>query len=623
MGVYLDGVYVGKSMGSLLDTIDIERLEVLRGPQGTLFGKNTIGGAVQLISKRPTEDFGATADVTVGRYDRLDAEGVVSGPVNDAVRVRASAAYQSRDGFVKRIRPDGTDTGERQGDVNRLSGRFVLEADVAQNLLATLALDGTRIREETPGTILLKANGEGGLPGLFNAGVPGGVCVPSAGESRFSNPYCYNEQYVTDLDSYRTATSGGNRSDTDVFGASLKFDWQLEGIDLVSITAYRDVKVDIEQDLYSSPYFYGNIGQDIEWWQFSQEFQISGDAMDSRLHYVGGVFYSREEASQRFPVDLLLVQFLSGGKVKNDSSAVFGQATYDLTDAWALTLGGRYTYEERQFNPGLQQVLGYEYNPTLEIPGFVNIIDGAFGPSGTPIFPAGWYSRTNSSFTPMASLSYNFSDDVMVYASVSEGFKGGGFTMRYFPPIMPDPGTDPNDIISYADPEEAVSYELGLKSELFDRRLRLNIAAFFTDYKDIQVTYVIDPDGPGPIGEFVPVLANAGTAEIKGLEVELNAAVTDWLMIDDSLGYIDAEYVDFTADALVNFPNANSLELQNTPKWTGNVGATVTFFEDDKGYAFARVDYSYRDSQYKEFSNDPALHQDIAVHARSGPSGYH
>ncbi|WP_197911980.1 TonB-dependent receptor [Kineobactrum salinum] len=523
--------------------------------------------------------------------------------------MRGSAAYQSRDGFVKRIRPDGTDTGERQGDVDRLSGRYVIEADLTQNLMATVSLDGTRIREQTPGTAVLKANGEGGLPGLFNAGVPGGVCLPSAGESRFSNPYCYNEQYATELDSHRTTASGGNQSDTDVAGASVKVDWQLDGFDLTSITAYRDVQVDIAQDLYGSPYFYGFIEQDIDWSQFSQEFQISGEAADGRLHYVGGLYYSREDATQRFPVDLLLVRFLSGGKVKNESSAVFGQLSYDLTDRWSLTVGGRYTRDERQFNPGLQQVEGYDYHPTIEIPGFVNLVTGAFGAPGTPIFPAGWYKRTSTAFNPMASLSYNFSDDVMMYASASEGFKGGGFTMRYFPPIMPDPGTDPDDIISYAGPEEAVSYEVGLKSELFDRRLRLNIAAFYTDYEDIQVTYVIDPDGPGPIGEFVPVLANAGTAEIKGLEVELSAAITGWLTIDGSLGYIDAEYVDFTADALANFPDAFSLELQNTPERTANIGATITFFDTEKGYSFGRLDYSYRDEQYKEFSNDPALLQ--------------
>ncbi|HEY8352665.1 MAG TPA: TonB-dependent receptor, partial [Sphingomonadales bacterium] len=522
-----------------------------------------------------------------------------------------SGAYQSRDGHVKRVTPDGRDTGERQGNMDRLSGRLVIEADLAEDLLATVAVDGTRIREQTPGTIILKANGEGGLPGLFNAGVPGGVCLPEAGPSQFTNPFCYNSQYVRPLDSLETTASGYNQSDADILGASLRLQWSgFDDMEITSITAYRDVKVDIAQDLYGSPYFYGNIAQDIDWWQLSQEFQVSGDAASNRLHYVLGLYYSHEAATQRFPVNLMLVNFLSGGEIKNDSYAAFGQVTYDFTEELALTLGARYTRDERRFNPGLQEIISYEPAPTIPIPGFVNVVDGAFGPPGTPLFPAGWYKRTSNSFTPMATLSYDFTPDVMGYASVSKGFKGGGFTMRYFPPVMPDPGTDPDDIISYAGPEKALSYEIGIKSELFDKRLRLNLAGFFTKYKDIQVTYVIDPDGPGPIGEFVPVLANAGTAHIKGIELEMTAVPTTWLRLDGSLGYIDAEYKSFSEDALANFPDAINLRLQNTPKWTANIGGTVVFFEDQNGQLFARADYSYRSSQFKEFSNDPALFQD-------------
>ncbi|MCC6945722.1 MAG: TonB-dependent receptor, partial [Thermomicrobiales bacterium] len=211
--------------------------------------------------------------------------------------------------------------------------------------------------------------------------------------------------------------------------------------------------------------------------------------------------------------------------------------------------------------------------------------------------------------TPMANVSYRFSPDVMGYATVSKGFKGGGFTMRYFPPVVPDPGTDPDNIISYAGPEKALSYEVGLKSEWFGRRLRINVAGFYTEYKAIQVTYVIDPDGPGPIGEFVPVLANAGSADIKGIEIEATAAPTEWLRLDGSFGYIDAEYKRFSEDALANFPNAINLRLQNTPKRTANIGATLVAFDNERGRLFARADYSHRSSQFKEFSNDPALFQ--------------
>ncbi len=608
VGIYLDGVYIGKSMGSLLDAVDVDRLEVLRGPQGTLFGKNTIGGAIQLISKRPTDTFEGYGELTTGRYGRFDAKGALSGPLSETVRARLSGAYQSRGGFVKRVTETGQDTGDRQGNVDRLSGRLAVEADLTSNLLATLSVDGTRIREQSPGQILVKADEGAAFSGAYNAGVPGGVCLPTAGASRFTNPYCYNSQWVRPVKSLETTNSGPNYADTDVYGAGLNLEWKLGGATLKSITAWRKVKVDIAQDITASPHYINFIEQHIRTEQFSQEFQLLGDLANDKLHYVLGLYYLHESGKQLFPVQLTLVQFLSGGKIRNDSYAGFGQVTYDLTDQLSITGGLRYSDETRRFNPGGQIVQGYVSQ--TDVPGFTNLFAGAVGPAGTPLFPAGWYSRGSKSTTPMISANYKFNRDVMAYASFSKGFKGGGFTMRYFPPVIPAAGTDPNDVVSYAGPEKATSYEVGLKSELFDRRLRFNVAAFYTDYKDIQVTYNIDPDGPGPIGNFVPVLANAASAKIKGFEVETSARLTDWLRLDGSLGYIDADYKDFSAQALANYPTAGDFKVPNTPKWTWNLGGTATLFDDDaKGTALVRVDYAYRSGQYKEFSNDPTLYQ--------------
>jgi iron complex outermembrane receptor protein len=610
VGVYLDGVYIGKSMGSLLDTVDIDRLEVLRGPQGTLFGKNTIGGAIQLISKRPSSTFEAYGELTTGSYDRLDAKAAISGPLSDTIRVRLSGAYQSRDGFVKRVTETGADTGDRQGNVDRLSGRLAIEADITPNLQATLALDGTRIREQSPGQILVRADENAAFSGAYNAGVPGGVCLPSAGASRFTNPYCYNSQWARPIGSRETTNGGPNYANTDVLGAGLTLKWSLGGATLKSITAWRKVDVDIAQDLTASPYYYNYIGQQIKTEQFSQEFQLLGDALGSRLHYVLGLYYLHENGTQLFPVELTLVQFLSGGRIRNDSYAAFGQLTYDVTDRFSVTGGLRYSDETRRFNPAGQVIQGYAYQALTPVPGFTNLFAGAVGAPGTPLFPAGWYSRGSKSATPMVSLNYKLAKDAMAYASFSKGFKGGGFTMRYFPPVIPAAGTDPNDIVSYAGPEKATSYEIGLKTEMFDRRVRFNVAAFYTDYKDIQITYNIDPDGAGPIGAFVPVLANAASAHIKGIEIETSAALASWLRIDGSAGYVDANYTHFSAQALTNYPAADSFRVPNTPKWTVNIGGTATLFDDDaKGQARVRVDYAYRSSQYKEFSNDPALFQ--------------
>ena len=611
VGVYLDGVYIGKSMGSLLDAVDLERLEVLRGPQGTLFGKNTIGGAIQLVSKRPSSHLELYGELTTGSYDRFDAKAAVSGPISDTIRVRLSGAYQSRDGFVKRVTTAGADTGARQGNVDKLSGRLAIEADVTPSLLATLTLDGTRIREQSPGQILVKADEGAAFSGAYNAGVPGDLCLPSAGTARFSNPFCYNSQYVRPLDSLETTNSGPNHASTDVVGAGLTLEWKIGGATLKSITALRKVDVDIAQDITASPYYYNFIAQQINSKQFSQEFQLLGDALGDRLHYVFGLYYLHEKGRQIFPVELSLVQFLSGGRIRNDSYAAFGQVTYDLTDRLSLTGGLRYSDETRRFNPAGQVLEGYASLSPTPVPGFTNLFAGAVGAPGTPLFPAGWYARNSKSTTPMVSVNYKLADTAMAYASFSKGFKGGGFTMRYFPPVIPAAGTDPDDIVSYAGPEKATSYEIGVKSELFDRRLRFNVSAFYTDYKDIQITYNIDPDGDGPIGAFVPVLANAATARIKGVEIESSAALASWLRLDGSLGYIDAEYRRFSAQALANYPDAATFRMPNTPKWTFNLGGTATLFEDDtKGRAQIRVDYAHRSSQFKEFSNDPALYQD-------------
>lgn len=610
VGVYLDGVYIGKSVGSLLDTVDIDRLEVLRGPQGTLFGRNTIGGAVQLVSKRPSKTPEFFVEGTTGSFNRIDVKTGFSMPINDALRIRMSGAYIKRDGDITRVDAAGKDTGLRDGNENKLSGRFAAELDVAPNLLATLALDGTHIRERSSGSVQLFVDENGGFAAAFNAGVPGGVCLASAGAARFSNPFCYNTQYVRSVASRTTANQSASRSDVDVWGAGLTFNWNLGAASIKSISAYRNVKAEIAHELTGSPYYVNAISQSISTEQFSQEFQLTGKLFDDRLDYVVGLFYLREQGRQVFPVYNSIVQFDSGGDIKNDSFAAFGQATYRLTDSLSFTGGLRYTNESRTFNPGLQHIVSYSSSPGLAIPGFVDVLAGAFGPPGTPIFPAGNYKRTSNAVTPMATLNYQFTPDLMAYASYSKGFKGGGFTMRYFPPVVPAAGTDPNSIVSYAGPEKATSYELGLKTELLDRHLRFNIAGFYTDYRDIQVTYNIDPDGAGPIGAFVPVLANAGTAHIKGVEIESSLAATKWLRIDGSLGYIDAKYTHLAAQVLATYPDVHEFKLPNTPKWTANIGATLTFVDDAKsGRAWIRADYGYRSGQFKDFTNNPYTYQ--------------
>lgn len=606
VGVYLDGVYISKSVGSLLDTLDLERAEVLRGPQGTLFGRNTIGGAVVLTSRRPSAEPDFSIDLTTGQFDRFDARASISGPLSDSFRVRFSGAYLRRDGYVDRVTSSGAKTGETQGAKESVSGRLVAEIDLTSSLQATLAFDASQMNDESPGQVLVRADENGAFAGLYNAFVPGGQCVPTAGAARFANPVCFNSQWVRPIDSLETTNSGANRSDTDVKGASLALTWDLDSVDLKSITAYREVDVDVSQELTASSAYYNEISQRIALEQFSQEFQIAGTMLDDRLKYLAGVYYLTEEGSQAFPVDLTLVQFLSGGRIDNESYAAFGQITYGLTDRLSATAGLRYTDETRRFSPE-QQIVGYTSQTTVG--GFVNPIAGAFGPAGTPLFPVGWYERQGDAVTPSLTFDYRFTPEVFGYLTYSEGFKGGGFVMRYFPPVIPAAGTDPDTIIGYAKPEKAKLYEIGLKTELFDRRLRVNLAAFMTDYDDLQLTFNVDPDGAGPIGAFVPVLANAGKARMKGLELESQWVATEWLRFDMSAGFLDSEYRSFSDLArqqLGVLPD----KLPNAPRFTANLGATADLMNSDAGRVFLRADYAHKSEQYKEFTNDPTLRQE-------------
>jgi len=287
--------------------------------------------------------------------------------------------------------------------------------------------------------------------------------------------------------------------------------------------------------------------------------------------------------------------------------AAYGQLTYDVTDELSVTGGVRYSRVKRQFNPGLQEMVGYETITNDPIPGFVNVFDGLFGAPGTPLFPAGWYARASNSVTWQGSVSYDFTPDAVGYFTASKGFKGGGFAMRYFPAVDPGP-LDPDDIIGYAGPETAITYELGLKTELLDKRVRLNLAGFYTDYDDIQITVNVDPGG-GALGRFVPTLLNAGKATIKGLEAEGVFLVNDWLRLDGSLGYVDAKYDSFAPVVLDNYPNADDIEFANTPEWTAYLGGTVTVYNGDSGHVDVRGDYSYRSGQFKDFTNEPSIYQ--------------
>ena len=603
VATYLDGVYVSKSMGSLMDNIDLERVEVMRGPQGTLFGRNTIGGAVSIISKRPSEEFEGYAEVTGGNYERIDGKISLSGPVSDRVRLRLTAASQNRDGHVKRLVD-----GDRQGSKQALFGRLVAEVDVAENFLATATIDITETNEEAAGRVVLWASeiNEGAFFNFFYNNFDFPACSPIAGDpARFSNPDCFNSQWETELDDLENYSRGPNQSDVSILGLNLTLDWDIGPFSIRSITAFRDSQVDIGQDLVANPSLYIDwVDQDIEMETVTQELHLSGTTFNDRLNYVVGFFWMNETGSQDFGVRFPPIRITSGGSIDNTSTAAFAQGTFDITDQMTLTFGARYTHDKIRFRPEqtvdeLYLTSGGILDAALTLP-----TDPPFRllAPGTPILPRVWAQGTEDNFTPAVTLSYDFNDDFMGYFTYSHGFKAGGFTMRAFPPVIPGVTTDitePNELIPTFGPEEVEMFEVGVKSELFDRRMRMNLAGFITNYDDLQIL-----GSTGDLG--VPVIENAGDARLWGIEVESLLIVNDRIRLNGSLGWLDHKYLNV-------LPNDTGITeddiLANAPEWNFNLGATADLMENEQGHAYLRVDWSHKGSQYKTPRNVERLHQ--------------
>lgn len=580
VGLYLDGVYIGKSVGSLIETVDLERIEVLRGPQGTLFGKNTIGGAVVLTSKRPSAEPEFSLDVTTGRFDRLDVRTSISGAVHDRLRLRFSGASFDRDGHVRRVL-----TGQTQGDRDVLSGRLTAELDVSDNLLATFSIDGMRSDEPSPGQVLIRTSATEGFANFNTSGQ-------------------YDDRWTQPLDARRNFSRGGNSSETSVWGTNLTLDWDLGEFALKSITAYRTVDSEIFQDLTLNPVYVNEIGQDIDIEQVSQEFQITGTLFEERLNYLVGFFWMNESGSQAFPVLLEAVEFVSGGSIDNDSTAIFAQVDYDVTDRLRLTLGARYTWEKRRYTPE-QRMLQVNNPGVVGLFGSFGFPASAFDP-GTPLFPEVQASDSDSRFTPSVTVDYQFTDEVMGYFTYSRGFKGGGFTMRGFPPALPGitPGipanADPASLVPRFGPEKAEVFELGFKSQLWDNRARLNVAGFVTNYDDLQIL------ANSGLLAFVPIIVNAGDARMWGVEVEAEVVPTDWLRINGGFGWLDHEYL--RVDPIAAGVTEDS-RIPNAPEWTATLGGTVDLMQNDFGHVFMRADWSYKASQFKMAVNSPAVFQ--------------
>lgn len=611
VGIYVDGVYLGRSVGAVLDLVDVERVEVLRGPQGTLFGKNTIGGAVSITSKRPEEEFSGKLGGKVGTDDRLNVNGTFNLPISDTLLTRVSLASFNQDGHVERVF-DGKDLG----DDNTLAARFTALWLANDKVEITFSADYSRDDENGPALVTTGMQpinegffGPAGAPSmtLFQNTIvaqlnepggiaPGGTFFDPAAASGFpfnfmacfapenlNNPACFNQRYIQPEGGTKNFGTDPTKSELDTWGAAITLDWDLgNDMQFKSILSYRTFDGEFFNDNDGAPQKVSELIDIFEQDQLSLEFQLLGTAMQDRLNWIVGLYYFEEDGKNINPVRFSQIHIQSGGFFENDSWAVFGQGTYQLSEKLSLTVGLRYTEDTKEYLPDQY----FEVFPAGPLP--LPPCPGTGLPCvvGDRVLPFVWEETSAEELSPMVNLAYHPNEDLMLYATYSEGFKGGGFTQRIFPPeaSLPD-----------FDPEFVKSYEVGFKWDGLDNSLRINGALFYTDYTDIQLL-VADPTRVGPF------VTNAGDATIKGVELEvLWAPADDWL-ISANVGYLDPKRtkVGTGVQGLTK-----SSRFENISDWNANIQITKVIQLKGGSTLTPRVEWSYRSEFGTNANNVP------------------
>jgi len=592
VGLYIDGVYYARATATIMDLLDLERVEVLRGPQGTLFGKNTIGGAISLISAKPNPDGGGKLELRAGKNSYFEGRAMVDVPISESLNSRFSALYKTKNGYTDRVI-----TGEREGDERSFAARAMFEWTPSDQFTADLAIDYGKRNGTSAETAVLQFEPGAPLAGLWGFLVGGPNNPPS----------------VVNVNPRISNSTGPNVDDNERFGVGLTMEYDFGSTTLKSISALRTLKAEFGRDGDGTANSYVHTNNKVVQQQYSQELQLTGKSLDDRLDWVGGVYYFNELAKDTNDVRLASGLFAAleglpgavlplvpgsvcpgpfppnvcaGGagnpfnagldldfniynKVSGESYAAFGSGTFALTDQLNLTAGLRYTDETKDYF-----LSHFRVN------------------SGAAIIPPTTLTDSWSALSPKFSLDYQAGESTLLYTSLSRGFKSGGFNGR---------PTSQGAVDSY-DPEFVWSYEAGVKTSFADRRVLLSMAAFIYDYQDMQLTSV----RADATGNLLLVTENAGTAKIKGFEAELRAMVTDNFVVDATLGLLDAKYDELNPGATVT----TDLRLNRTPKFSMSLGGEYTFALSNAFDLTVRGDYSYQSSQALDPANTPILIQD-------------
>ncbi|MEJ0034767.1 MAG: TonB-dependent receptor [Gammaproteobacteria bacterium] len=602
---YIDDVYLGPSFGTLLEFVDLERAEVLRGPQGTLSGKNAIGGAIRLVTQKPRGDDSGYVELEGGSRDlmRLRAAYDVSLGENLAMRVSGYSAQQ--DGLIKvydfacvnptlvgdttaphglrnATPPQSCKTGTLGGTDVR-AARMQFRWTPSENLEVNLSGDYVDDNSDGAADVLLSLNPVG-----FSTYARPGTTTPF-----FTTQYgvAYDQRFLPPNDHSTYATF-----EDPVYGlkfppvntlttkdATLNVEWKLsDHLALTSISAYRKIGGSWAYDSDSSPLQTDGVYDTQSHEQWSQELRLSGQALNGRFDWTVGGFYfnatERDIGTIEAAIFNLYIAVNSFPKYENYAGFVHGE--YEIVDGLKVIGGLRRSHESKVYRFIENDIAG---TPSNVFPGGLDV------PARTE------YDRTDY----RVGLQYNLNPNHMLYANLATGFRGGGFNPR---------PSNPQSVVPFG-PESQKSYEVGVRSEFLDRRLRWNNTAYFSDYKDIQLSGRITSITPG--GAFpVTVITNAAKAHIYGFESELQADLNEVFTLTSAASYTKFKYEDLGSAAALAATSGPTLDSHQryTPEWKVNAGVLATLpLLQSLGKVTLSADYSYQTSQYPDARNLPEL----------------
>jgi len=614
VGVYVDGVDLARSIGANMEFSDVERISVLRGPQGTLFGKNTIGGAINVVTRAPTGDTRYSAEVTAGEFGYTAFDGYLEFPISENLAGSISVLWKESDGWQERDR--GNDAGN--DDMYGIRGH--LNWGVSESWNSHLILDTVDQDQSVYPRVLADFDGSQFFPFLFNTFVlpPGeSCCTPNLND--------IDESHVLNED----------KDELDTFGVSWINTWDFEGMTLKSTTGYRDMEADLFRDSDNSVHKYFSVGTAFDTTQFSQEFLLSNSG-DSNFDWLVGGYYFTEDADHYTAVTVAggLYEALSSlpsvvttpdgipfnllapaldltldydRNQKTTSYAAFFSTTWHINEQLRLNVAARYTAEEKELDTftikrASQTPIAF---PGATSPGQCGDVT-ARGNGSFFSCEEDW-----SEFSPKIGLDYQFSDDVMGYAHVSRGFRSGVFNGR---PVS-------TQEISVADPETVTSYEVGFKSQMWDQRFQLNGALFHNDYEDQQ--FLVNQSSSASAAGLILLVDNAGESTLTGAELEFTVLPTEGLTIAGSMAWLDPEYdkfeqVDFVTGQVQDLSDR---EFRDVPELSASLSAQYELALSNDATLRLRGDMSYRDDIF--YSNEPIaaferLHADSFVTYNAG-----